>query len=180
MSQYFSSLISKLDKREPARGGLRQAAVSVILKDRIEPSVLLIKRADRVGDPWSGQVAFPGGKVQPSDATLRDTAAREAEEEVGIDLRKAEFLGYFSPFRTHTGTMDVFPSAFLMRDPPEVRMNGEVASFKWVRLDRLLSEEARSTYRLEFGNDVREMPSLVIDDYVVWGLTHRILFSLLG
>lgn len=180
MNEVFSALIRKLDKREPLPGQLRQAAVSVTLKDELTPEILLIKRADREADPWSGQVAFPGGKAQVGDATLKDTAIRETREEVGIDLRsQARFLGYFTPFRTQTGTMDVFPSAFLLKDAAEVRPNEEVASYRWIKLERLLSEGARSIYRLEFGGQMREMPALLVDDYVVWGLTHRIISTLL-
>ncbi|MDA4124402.1 MAG: CoA pyrophosphatase [Thaumarchaeota archaeon] len=180
MADVFSAILKKLDTQEPPSGQMRQAAVSMMLKDMEAPSVLLIKRADREGDPWSGQVAFPGGKAQEGDATLRETAIRETNEEVGIDLgTRAEFLGYFSTFRTHTGTMDVVPAAFLMKDEVEVRTNDEVASYRWVKLERLLSGEAKSAYRLEFGGQVREMPALLVDDYVVWGLTHLIISTLL-
>ncbi len=180
MSEVFSAVLRKLDDREPPSGELKLAAVSVILKDRDAPSILLIKRAEREGDPWSGQVAFPGGKAQEGDATLKDTAIREGEEEVGLDLGGgAEFLGYFTPFRTHTGTMDVVPSVFLLKGEAEVRTNEEVTSYRWVGLERLLSEQARSAYRLEFGGQVREMPALLVGDYVVWGLTHRIISKLL-
>ncbi len=180
MNDLFSALLEKLDRLEPVQGQLRQAAVSVIMKDKEAPSILLIKRADRKEDPWSGQVAFPGGKTQKGDATLRDTAIREAKEEVGLDLREdADFLGYFSAFRTHTGTMDVVPSAFLMRTEAEVRPNGEVASYRWVKVERLLSEQAKSSYRLDIGGQVREMPALLVDDYLVWGLTHRMIATLL-
>jgi 8-oxo-dGTP pyrophosphatase MutT (NUDIX family) len=181
MDDVFSAILKKLEGQEPHPGQIRQAAVSMILKNREAPSILLIKRTEREGDPWSGQVAFPGGKVQEGDATLKDTAMRETKEEVGIDLRtRAEFLGYFTPLMTHTGTMEVVPSAFLLTDEVEVRPNEEVASSRWVKLDRLLSGRAKSTYRLELGGEVREMPAMLVDDYVVWGLTHRIISTLLG
>lgn len=180
MGDVFSAIVRKLDSREPPSGQMRRAGVSMILKDREDPSVLLIRRADLERDPWSGQVAFPGGKAQDGDTTLKDTAIRETKEEVGIDLgTQAEFLGYFTPFRTHTGTMDVVPSVFLLKDEAEVRPNEEVASCRWVKLGRLVSEGARSTYRLEFGGQAREMPAMLVDDYVVWGLTHRIISTLL-
>jgi 8-oxo-dGTP pyrophosphatase MutT (NUDIX family) len=179
MVDVFSAIMKKLDSNEPPSGQMR-AAVSIVLQNREAPSILLIKRADREGDPWSGQVAFPGGKAQEGDATLKDTAIRETKEEVGIDLRtQAEFLGYFTPFKTHTGTLDVTPSAFLLKTEAEVKSNEEVASYRWVKLERLLSGRARSTYRLEFGGQAREMPAMLVDDYVVWGLTHRIISTLL-
>jgi len=74
---------------------------------------LMIKRAEREGDPWSGQVAFPGGRRERQDRSLLETATRETKEEVGIDLqRSAVYLGHLGAFRTHTGTMLVVPCAF--------------------------------------------------------------------
>lgn len=178
-------LIAKVAKRlvphEPPQKGLRFAAVSMIVRDRQNPSVLLIKRAERPGDPWSGQIAFPGGKMQSGDKTARDTAVRETMEEVGIDLDvKAEFLGYGGVTTTHTGTMDVVPSVFMLKEGVEVSPNDEVASYRWVDLEDLLELRARSTYELEFEGKSVGMPAFVVGDYVVWGLTYRILSSLIG
>ena len=179
--EVLQALKGKLSTDEPPVGQLKRASVSVALKDPGAPSVLLIKRADRVGDPWSGQVAFPGGKAQDGDRTLRETAIRETLEEVGIDLgRDADFLGYFTSFRTHTGTMDVFPAVFLLRKEVEVRGNAEVSSHRWVKLGQLIDEQSRSSYRIEAGGQTREMPALLVEGYEVWGLTHRIISSLLG
>jgi len=112
---------------------------------------------------------------------LKETAIRETREEVGIDLgQDADFLGYFTPFRTHTGTLDVFPAVFLLKKWVEVRPNNEVASYKWVKLEKLTAEQARSSYRVDAGGQTRGMPALLVDGYVVWGLTHRIISSLLG
>ena len=167
--------------QEPAPRGLRFAAVSIIISNREEPKVLLIRRAERAGDPWSGQIAFPGGKKQPEDATARDTAIRETDEEVGIDLgRSATFLGYASVTTTHTGTMDVVPSVFVLTREVEVTPNEEVASYLWADLRGILSPGARSTYRFGAGGNGVELPAYAVGDYVVWGLTHRILSSVLA
>jgi 8-oxo-dGTP pyrophosphatase MutT (NUDIX family) len=133
-----------------------------------------------VGDPWSGQIAFPGGKMQPEDKTAKDTAIRETLEEIGVDLRRtAEFLGYGAVTRTHTGTMDVVPSVFELRKGVEISPNEEVASYRWVGLHDLLSPAAHSTYRLDFQGGARQLPAYEVGDYLVWGLTHRILSSML-
>ncbi|MBI3859727.1 MAG: CoA pyrophosphatase [Thaumarchaeota archaeon] len=156
------------------------ASVAVILRDGENPSALLIRRAEREGDPWSGQVAFPGGKMQEGDRSARDTAAREAREEVGLDPDgDGHFLGYFRSFRTHTGTMEVVPAVFLLKGPGEVRPNAEVSAYKWVPLRALLTPGAKSVYSLRFVDEDREMPAFKVDDFVIWGLTHRILSSLL-
>ena len=85
----FAKLVKNLAPHEPPQTGLRFASVALIVRDRRLPSVLLIRRAERTGDPWSGQVAFPGGKKQEGDLTARDTAVRETMEEVGIDLSRS-------------------------------------------------------------------------------------------
>lgn len=175
----IQALSGELSTTEPSAGQLRRASVAVILNDPESPSVLLIKRADRVDDPWSGQVAFPGGKAQEGDRTLKETAIRETREEVDIDLgQDADFLGYFTPFRTHTGTLDVFPSVFLLRKKVEVRPNEEVSSYQWVELEKLTAEQVRSSHRVDAGGQTREMSALLVDGYLVWGLTHRIIHSL--
>jgi len=175
------ALSEKLNATEPSAGQLRRASVAVTLDDPESPSVLLIKRADRVGDPWSGQVAFPGGKAQEGDNTLRETAIRETREETDIDLgQDADFLGYFTPFKTHTGTLDVFPAVFLLKKKVDVHPNEEVSSYQWVKLEKLLAEQAKSSHRTDAGSQTGEMSALAVDGYAVWGLTHRIISSLLG
>lgn len=165
---------------EPPKKGLRIAAVSVIVRDKQFPSVLLIRRAERLGDPWSGQIAFPGGKMKSGDRTARDTAVRETMEEVGIDLNKsAEFLGYGGVATTHTGTMDVVPSVFVLKEGVEVNPNDEVASFRWVRLEELTTPAAKSTHDVNYEGRIVGMPAYALGDYVVWGLTYRILSSML-
>ena len=176
----FSKIARNLVPQEPPQKGLLFASVAVIVRDRQLPSVLLIRRAERVGDPWSGQVAFPGGKMQEGDRSARDTAIRETMEEVGIDLgRHGEFLGYGGVTRTHTGTMDVVPSVFELKESVEVKPNGEVASFRWVDLEQLLVPSSKSTFDLDRDGKVAGMPAYAVGDYTVWGLTYRILNSFL-
>ena len=177
---FFARVKANLSDAEPRQKGPRFAAVAMIIRNERKPSVLFIKRAEHAGDPWSGQVAFPGGKMQPEDRTAKDTAAREAREEVGIDLTEAaEFLGYGSLTTTHTGAMDVVPTVFLMKSDAEVKPNDEVASFRWVDLGDLLAK-SRSYYRFETGGASADLPAFRVDDYVVWGLTYRIVDMLLN
>lgn len=180
MDEIFKRLTRNLVAYEPISKGQRLAAVSIMVRGRESPSVLLIKRAERIGDPWSGQIAFPGGKMQPEDKTAKDTAVRETREEVGVDLsRAAGFLGYGTVATTHTGAMDVIPSVFELKEGVEIRPNEEVASYRWVELQDLLSPAAQSSYRFDLQGKPVQLPAFTVGDYVVWGLTHRILSSML-
>lgn len=181
MDEIFARVTGHLVPHEPPSKGLRFAAVSMIIRDRKFPGVLLIKRAERPGDPWSGQIAFPGGKMQPEDRTAKDTAVRETLEEVGVDLNMAaQFLGYGAVTTTHTGTMDVVPSVFELKEGVEVKPNEEVASYRWVDLLDILSPAAQASYQLNYQGKTVEMPAYRVGDYVIWGLTHRILSAMLS
>jgi 8-oxo-dGTP pyrophosphatase MutT (NUDIX family) len=180
-NEVLRQMLSRLNPSQPPIESKKLAAVSVIVADEAKPKTLLIRRAEHSDDPWSGQVAFPGGKTGSDDKSARDTAVRETKEEVSIDLAKeARFAGYFVPFRTHTSSMDVIPVVFLLEREVEVTPNLEVSSYKWVGLDEFLQPRSASIHELQFKGFTREMPAFTLGDYVIWGLTHRIISSLLG
>lgn len=178
-SPIILSLTRKLSKDEPSPGDVKFASVAVVLRGA-SLKTLLIKRAEKEGDPWSGQVAFPGGKMKDGDATVRDTAIRETREEVGVDLAEsARFLGYLGAFRTHTGTMDVVPSVFLLDEDVSVRLNEEVSSYRWVDFTDFANPASNSTHLVRRDGVTLQVPAFAIGEYVVWGLTYRIIRSLL-
>lgn len=169
-----------LDQAEPKAQSTRLAGISIIFDGEEAPKTLLIKRAEREGDPWSGQIAFPGGKMNDGDESVLKAAIRETKEEVGVDLAAdAAFLGYLGTFRTHTGTMDVVPAVFLLKKRPKITPNEEVSGYRWVGLSSFLASGSRSTYRFGMGSTSTEMPAFVEGDYVIWGLTFRIIETLL-
>jgi 8-oxo-dGTP pyrophosphatase MutT (NUDIX family) len=86
----LAARLARGEATEDAGASGRQAAVAAVLRappDGGDAEILLMRRAERHGDPWSGHMAFPGGRREEGDATLLDTAIREAREEVGLDLR---------------------------------------------------------------------------------------------
>jgi 8-oxo-dGTP pyrophosphatase MutT (NUDIX family) len=179
-SPFVLAIEKKLTGREPSQSQLRLASVAVILRDSSDPAILMIKRAERWEDPWSGHIAFPGGKWQEGDRIVKEIAVREAREEIGIDLEKsAKFLGYFGKFRTHTLSMDVIPSVFLLEsDVAEVNLNAEVSSYRWVDLKVLADPLSQSVQVVKRVETTLETPAFVIGDYLIWGLTYRILSAL--
>ena len=179
---FIKSLSPNLTKDEPTNLVRRKSAgVAVIFRDLDGgEEVLMIRRAEREGDPWSGEVAFPGGMVSPSDRSLEETARRETAEEVGIDLSGgATFLGYMHEMKAGNKDVLVFPSVYRLGAPEAVTLSGEVASYKWAPLRDLAREEARSTYRVRRGGMEIPFPALVHEDFVIWGLTERILSAII-
>src|ERR1700680_3050243 len=89
-----------------------RAAVALVLRQGARGlEILLIKRAEHMDDPWSGHVALPGGREEPADASLQETAVRETLEETGIDLaRDGEVLGALDDLRPTTA-----PNTILVR-----------------------------------------------------------------
>jgi len=157
------------------------AAVSVVLRDGGEWELLLIKRAVAEGDPWSGQMALPGGRRDPSDATLLQTAIRETEEEtsVGLDERGVH-LGRLEPMipaTTRLPPITIFPYVFGVPESTEALVSSrEVDEVLWVPLATLQDPGASSTVEIHYGdNSSRVFPCLRVDDRVIWGLTYRIL-----
>jgi 8-oxo-dGTP pyrophosphatase MutT (NUDIX family) len=182
VSEILEPIARRLKEIEPFKPIRRDTAgVAVIFKPTsCKEEVLLIKRAEREGDPWSGQVGFPGGRVEAVDVTFRDTAVRETKEEVGIDIEpSARFLGYMGAFNPVNRNIAIVPSIFLLKSDATPRPNAEVSSFRWVRFSDFAGKN-RSTHRVVRNGVTVDFPSFNVGDYVVWGLTEKILSTLVG
>ena len=181
---FLNSLSASLAREHPAGFVPRESAsVAVVFQDPgDEEQVLLIRRAEREGDPWSGQVAFPGGMVSAGDGSFEETARRETAEEVGVDLSSgpASFLGYMRELKARTRDVVVVPSVFKLTAPATVTPNKEVASYEWVALRSLARRDARSTYLLRRNGAEVPFPSYIHRGLVIWGLTERILSTIIG
>lgn len=164
----------------------RKAAVAILIRlgDGDEPEIFFIQRAIYEGDPWSGQVALPGGRMEPQDASLVDTAIRETFEETAMDLRaSAHMIGALddlSPRTIHLPSIVVRPFVFLMPAVPEPTLSSEVAACFWVPLSVLLDRSVwRDTTVQAAGMEITRF-AFHHHGYVVWGMTERILSGLLS
>ncbi len=162
------------------------AAVAVVMREAEQagPECLLIRRARSARDPWSGHMAFPGGKRDPDDATLLRTAIRETREETGIELdRTARPLGRLAsvaPQTRHLPPLTIVPFVFELLEPVEFRLRvEEVAEALWAPLAELRSPENQATHAFLAGETRRLFPAIEVRGRTVWGLTHRILEDLL-
>jgi 8-oxo-dGTP pyrophosphatase MutT (NUDIX family) len=160
----------------------RQWAAVAIIVAPAPDAILLIRRSERSGDPWSGHMALPGGRRDAEDRELLDTAIRETREEVGIHLDPKELVGILQPVIPRTRVLPpiaIQPFVFYLERRPELTLNSEVAAAIWVDLERLLHSRAHGPVELTVGGANRVVPAFQLEDGVVWGLTERILASLL-
>lgn len=146
--------------------------------------LLVIRRAESRRDPWSGQMALPGGRLDESDAGLAAAAAREAREETGIDLvAGGTLLGRIETMRPQgirVPAITIWPFVFRVGRGAAARVaSHEVASVHWVPVEALLDPANRGSHAWRYGGVVREFPCIRIDGRVIWGLTYRVLMQLL-
>jgi 8-oxo-dGTP pyrophosphatase MutT (NUDIX family) len=163
----------------------RRAAVAAVLRPTAAgPEVLLIRRAERVGDPWSGHMALPGGHADATDADLLATALRETREEVGLDLAGHELLGALDEHAAHaqgrfTGLV-IAPFVFALQSAAEPRANQEVAELLWAPIGPIARGELDAVKEVQRDGQLVRFPGFRVGEHVVWGLTHRVLQSLLS
>jgi 8-oxo-dGTP pyrophosphatase MutT (NUDIX family) len=171
------------EMREPVS---RRAAVAILIRlSRVDdPEILFIRRAEFEGDPWSGHIAFPGGREEPGDETLLETAIRETFEETGIDLRgSANLIGVLHdlrPVSVRLPEVMVRPYVFVGQEIPEPVLSSEVADSFWVPLARLLDNSVWRDTMVRAGEIEINRRAFHHEGYVVWGMTERILSDLLG
>lgn len=161
--------------------GRRAAVAALLVGGPDSADLLLIRRAERASDPWSGHMALPGGHLDPGDADLLATAVRETREELGIDLgRDAELLGQLRDFQPLKSLdLSVTPFVFGMESRPQVRLNAEVDLALWIPLAVLADGCTRFEHELSLGGQPLRFPAFRLGEHVVWGLTYRVVDALL-
>ncbi|HWJ12237.1 MAG TPA: CoA pyrophosphatase [Gemmatimonadaceae bacterium] len=163
-------------------GAMRYAAIALVLRpnDEGDSDLLMIKRAEVERDPWSGHIACPGGRMDPTDRDLEHTAIRETWEETGIDLsRDGRILGTLDDITPRTPTLPpivIRPFVAVVRQDVTIVESPEVAEAFWVPM-AAIRETARWGKALVpiRGVGDREVEVFRHGAYTVWGLTHRAL-----
>ncbi|MCA9719822.1 MAG: CoA pyrophosphatase [Myxococcales bacterium] len=163
----------------------RRASVAVLLRygDDAAPSVLLMQRAVRAGDKWSGHVSFPGGREEDRDRDLVRTAVRETREEVGLDLdRDARWLGRLDGLNAvgkgKILPMTITPHVFLETRSSALALGPEAAAAFWLPLGRAVSGALDHQHELAVGPARMKFPAWRYQGRVIWGLTFKMLQDL--
>nr|MDO8133554.1 CoA pyrophosphatase [Candidatus Njordarchaeum guaymaensis] len=152
------------------------AAVAVLLRqEEGDFSAFFVKRVENVADPWSGQMAFPGGKRDEKDVNLKETVVRETLEETGINLLEGcRFLGVLTAVRSMPRPdLRILPFVVLVEYEPRVRLNRkELKDFYWIPLKELV--QSKTFVKFDFG----EFPVYSVRNEAIWGLTYNTLENL--
>jgi 8-oxo-dGTP pyrophosphatase MutT (NUDIX family) len=173
---------------EPIAGErlMRSAAVAAVFRDAGRgPELLLIPRAERSDDPWSGDMAFPGGVVSASDPGPFEAALRETSEELGLDLgrharRIGELTHVLAVAHRRPLPMAIVPFVFDLAGAPALRAGPEVQESLWVPLAYLADPHRRQRFvRPLLGVPLR-LECCRYRERIVWGLTLRMIDDLLA
>lgn len=166
-----------------------RAAVAAILREPAgaeSAELFFIRRAEQPNDPWSGHVAFPGGRREGIDRSLLETAIRETREEVGIELEISECIARLPDVQAFTrskkGRLVVSVFVFVVkRDVEVVPQSSEVATTLWVPLAMLAEGVGKETFELEYDGRTFELPYVYLHpgEHRLWGMTYGMLISLL-
>jgi len=163
--------------------GKTNAAVAMLLRQGVDGlELLFIQRSLHKDDPWSGNIAFPGGKVKPGEEP-RQAAERETAEEIGLNLEEALFLGRMPVVRGSYLPVQVSCFVYwLNASDPEMVLNGEVQDTFWASLDDLDDDGRHLTATVTFRGEEFESPAIRLDwpgSPVLWGLTYRLAMHFL-
>ena len=165
----------------------RRAAVAMILIGAPQAEELLfIRRADYQGDPWSGDVAFPGGGVEAEDADSRATAERETHEEIGLVLSDEAYLGTLGSIDGAYLPIQISCHLYQLAERPQLVPNNEVVETFYIPLAVLLEAARNQERTFAYRGHHRTHPILDLEGYCerfLWGISYRLLqkfFTTLG
>jgi len=153
---------------------IRPAAVLIGVVERDQPTVLLTQRAAHLND-HAGQISFPGGKIDPTDATPLDAALREAEEEIGLERSFVTPVGYLDLYATGFG-FRILPTVARVRPGFELRVNAdEVDEVFEVPLAFLMDPINHQMHSKEWRGVMRSYYAMPFAERYIWGATAGIL-----
>ena len=171
----------------PSVSGRRDAAVAMIFRQNSAPAhagleLLLMQRAHHPQDPWSGNLSFPGGKIDPEDHSAFAAAVRETREEMALELCSQHCLGRLDDIYASLVRVKVSAYVFCLEGQPNtITPNHEVQRHFWVPVSHFFQPEHHALRSIDWHGSSTDVPSFFIHSSVppLWGLTYRLLMQLL-
>jgi len=183
IAEVEARLASTTPWRDPKPTETR-AAVALVLREIEDASgpdlaALFIRRAEHESDPWSGHLAFPGGRIDPEDEDARAAAERETLEEVALDLRAARPLGELSDVLGHAESIRVSAFVYGIDGEPDLRPNYEVGELFWSPLAHLADPSRQAPREFSYLEHSMSLPTVrLLEDErapVLWGITYKFM-----
>lgn len=162
--------------------GRSPAAVAMILGPGDSGlEVLFIERAAHPQDPWSGNLAFPGGRRDPGDPSLQSAAERETREEIGLGLDETSLLGRLDDIIGAYLPVLVAGFVYSLPEQPRLRLNHEVRRSLWFPLAELANPVRHVSSRLEWHGHPRQVRGIRLESGapLLWGITYRLVIQFL-
>ena len=179
LAERLATALAARQRERVVRPEARRAAVAVVVSREDDPALVFIRRKVRQSDPWSGQMAFPGGFQAGSGESLATTAAREAFEETGLDLaahgRLLGVMDDFSPRTPFLPPIVVTPHVFAVGAREPLAPGDEADEALWIPARDIFDPANRTTFAIALPGGERAFPAIEVGSHLVWGLTERIL-----
>ena len=157
-----------------------RAAVALVLREGADDlEALFIRRAEHEGDPWSGHLAFPGGRIDLTDTGPRMAAERETLEELELDLSSSRLLGQLSDVPGHAESICVSAFVYALDGDPVLKPNYEIREAFWTPLDHLTDSARQAMRSFTYLERSMALPTVrLLDDPhapVLWGITYKFI-----
>lgn len=157
----------------------RHAAVAMLLRNNgQETEVLLIRRAEHDKDPWSGDLGFPGGRIEDQDSSPRTAAERETWEEIGFRLNEENYLGQSDDLAGAYLSVHISCFVYQVDSDTQFKLNGEVVDVFWVPIRTLLDPQRNQQLTFFYRGQDRKHPGIKLSEWSerpLWGITYRLL-----
>lgn len=182
IAQISARLSSRVPITSEPDAAFKLAAVAAILRIRDGAELLFIKRAEWKQDPWSGHIAFPGGRREPLDTSLEMTAVRETREEISVDLTQGVMLGQLDDLAPRSARLPpiiIRPFVAVVAADVVIHRSYEVADTFWIPLSWLRDSASRTEYVIPTEDGDVRFPAFDVNGHILWGLTERIVSQML-
>ncbi len=162
----------------------KKAAVAMLFRDNGgSTEILLIRRAEHETDPWSGDLSFPGGRIELDDSTPRAAAERETKEEIGFCLSKASYLGQSDDLAGAYLSIHISCFVYVIESDPQFAINGEVVDLFWVPIRTLMEPQRNKKSTFNYRGRDRSHPVIELNEWSprpLWGITYRLIDNFLN